>query len=252
MTIRTKALVVREYTIGESDKYITLFTKELGKIEVLAPKAKKTNQGLASVTQLFVYGDFLLTQYRNTYRLISAEIIEMFHAIREDLTTLSYASYVMEFVQSVIEPELEQHELLKLTILTLQALNKKAMPCRLIRRIFELRALSEMGFKPQVINCVSCGEKLEEGQEASYYFSVSEGGVICKKCKSFYEVLPISYTVLYTLQYILYVPFKSLYRFRITDEVLKTLEEIGDRFVAYYIDKSFKTIDFINRIEALS
>lgn len=252
MTIRTKALVVREYTVGESDKYITLFTKELGKIEVLAPKAKKTNQGLASVTQLFVYGDFMVVHGRNTYRLISAEIIEMFHAIREDLTALSYASYIMEFVQSVIEPELQQQELLKLTLVTLKAISKKEMPCRLIRRIFELRALSEMGFMPQVLNCVDCGEKLEEGPKAVYYFSVSEGGVLCPKCKRFYEALPINYTVLYTLQYILYMPFKSLYQFKITDEVLKVIEEIGDRFVAYYIDKSFKTIDFINRIEALS
>ena len=78
MIIKTKALVVKEYIVGESDKYVTLFTKEYGKIQALAPKAKKADKGFASATQLFVYGDFILTSFKDTYRMVSAEIILVF------------------------------------------------------------------------------------------------------------------------------------------------------------------------------
>ena len=46
MIIKTKALVIKEYIVGESDKYITLFTKELGRIQAIAPKQRKQKRDL--------------------------------------------------------------------------------------------------------------------------------------------------------------------------------------------------------------
>lgn len=252
MILRTKALVIREYTIGESDKYITLFTKEIGKIQVLAPRAKKSDKGFASGTQVFVYGDFMLTRFKDTYRLVGVEVIEMFHSIREDLMHLSYASYIMEFIQSVTEPDLPQPDLLKLTLMTLKAFTKGEMSPQLIRRTFELRAMSLMGFMPQLEACTSCGEVLLEDAEHIYYFSPEEGGLVCQSCKI--EVnfsLSIQYTTLYCMKYIVGAPLGRLFHFTLTPEVQAELDGVCEAYVGYYIDKEFKTLDFIERIEKM-
>lgn len=250
MIIKTKALVVREYTVGESDKYVTLFSKEYGKIQALAPKAKKADRGFASVTQLFVYGDFILTSYNDTYRMVNAEIIEMFHSIRNDLERLSYASYLMEFLQYVIEPMLPHPDLLRLTLYALQALSKEEASYHLIRRIYELRALSELGFRPQLLACIECDEVLAEGEEEKYFFSAKAGGLICASCKAYYkDVVAISFSTRYTMQYILGAPMKQLYHFSITDKIQRELNEVAMRLVPYYVDKEFKTLEFIERIE---
>lgn len=252
MIIKTKALVIKEYIVGESDKYVTLFTKEYGKIQALAPKAKKTDRGFASATQLFVYGNFILTSYKDTYRMVNAEIIEMFHNIRNDLERLSYASYMMEFLQYVTEPMLPHVELLKLTLVSLQVLAKEQADCHLIRRIYELRALSELGFRPQLLACTDCGEVIPEEEERRYYFSSEAGGLVCGACKNYYKgLIEMNYGTRYTIQYILTAALKQLYHFTITKQIQKQLDQVCEQYVPYYVDKSFKTLDFIERIEAL-
>lgn len=250
--MRTKALVIREYTVGESDKYITLFTKEVGKIEVLAPRAKKTDRGFASGTQLFVYGEFMLTSFKDTYRLVGVEVIEMFHKIREDLDVLCYASYIMEFIQSVTEPNMQQTDLLKHTLMTLKALAKGTMDLKLVRRIFEIRAMSIIGFMPQLMACTSCGEVVAEEEHESYGFCVSEGGLVCKSCRLGGKLIKISYSTLYTMRYIIMAPFKTLFHFEVSKSVQKELDEVCNQYIPYYIDKNFKTLEFIERMEVFS
>ena len=252
MIIKTKAIVIKEYIVGESDKYVTLLTKDYGKIQALAPKAKKTDRGFASATQLFVYGDFILTSYKDTYRMVNAEIIEMFHGIREDLERLSYASYIMEFIQYVTEPMLSQPELLKLCIVTLQALSRKKVNCHLVRRVFELRALKELGFGIQLLACLDCGEVIPEEEDISYFFSPQAGGLVCNNCKTYYkDLIEISFSTRYTLAYIMNVGYKALYQFTITKPIQNELNEVCGKYMPYYIDKTFKTLDFIERIEAI-
>lgn len=252
MLIRTKALVVKEYIVGESDKYVTLFTKEYGKIQALAPKAKKADKGFASATQLFVYGEFILTSFKDTYRLVNVDIIDMFHNIRNGLESLSYASYVMEFLQYVTEPMLAQPELLRLTLKTLKALTYEDASYGLIRRIYELRALAELGFMPQLASCTECGEVLTESETCKYYFSAASGGLVCESCKLYYkDAVTISYSTRYTLQYILSSPINKLYHFNVTDEIQQELNQVCNYYVPFYVDRTFKTVEFIDRIETM-
>ena len=252
MIIKTKALVIREYIVGESDKYITLFTKEIGKIQVLAPRAKKSDKGFASGTQVFVYGDFMLTSFKDTYRLVGVEVIEMFHNIRSDLTTLSYASYIMEFIQSITEAELPQQELLKLTLYTLKAFVKGEMAPPLIRRTFELRAMSLIGFMPVLEACSGCGEVVKEQADKLYHFSPEEGGIVCGACKQYVKFyLTVQYTTLYCMKYIIGAPLSQLFHFELTPSIQMELDSVCEAYVGYYIDKEFKTLDFIARIEKM-
>ncbi|WP_180270699.1 DNA repair protein RecO [Sporanaerobium hydrogeniformans] len=252
MTIKTKALVIREYIVGESDKYVTLFTKDLGKIQALAPKAKKYSGGLATGTQLFVYGEFMLTQYKDTYRLLSVDILDMFHDLRKDLFCLTYSSYIVEFVAAVTEEALVQEELLLLTLITLKNLSQEEKRLRLVRRIFELRALSLLGFMPQIKKCVDCEVFLTETEQTTYDFHVEAGGILCSNCQKHYiHTLKISYGTLYTLRYIMATPVERLFKFEVSEQVLKELEHISEDYRSYYIDKSFKTLDFISKLHQL-
>ncbi len=252
MTIKTKALVIKEYIVGESDKYVTLFTKELGKIQVLAPKAKKYNGGLATGTQLFVYGEFMLTQYKDTYRLINVDILEMFHDLRNDLLCLTYSSYIVEFISAVTQEGLVQEDLLLLTLLTLKSLEPDEKRLRLVRRIFELRALCLLGFMPRTSHCVECEEGLVEEENESYFFDSEAGGILCKTCYKHYpKAIKITFGTLYTLRYIESAPFERLFKFRLSDKILKELEKVCEDYRPYYIDKHFKTLDFISKFHQL-
>lgn len=253
MIIKGTGIILKEYVVGESDKYITLFTKELGKIQVGAPRAKKFDKGLASGTEMFVYGEFTMTCYKYTYKLVGVEPIFTFHHLREDLLTLSYASYIAEFVGEVAVEGIGNEHLLTLMLYTLHSLEKMGSEaCERIRRTFEMRALSVLGFMPQLAHCVNCGGHIIQDPNKRYTFVTEEGGVVCDKCKPVGVSITMSYTTWYVLHYILGSEIKVLYHFEIKPYVLKEIGLICDALVAYYIEKPFKTLEFIKSLENLS
>lgn len=253
MVIKVMGIILKEYVVGESDKYITLFTKELGKIQVGAPRAKKFDKGMASGTEMFVYGEFVLTHYKQTYKLIAVETKFTFHHLREDLMTLSYASYISEFISEVIIEGSGNEHLLTLMLYALHHLDKmKDNECERIRRTFEMRALGLLGFRPELDACISCGEKMEEDTSRRYTICPKEGGMVCESCKAQYDTLSISYTSWYVLHYILATPIKTLFHFEIKAYVLREIGLVCDQLIAYYIEKPFKTLEFIKSLEKLS
>ena len=253
MIIKTKALVVKESIVGESDKYITLFTKDLGKIQAIAPKSKKYENSLASGTQLFVYGEFMLMAYKDTYRLMNVEIINMFHELRNDLTVLSYASYILEFVAEVAQVEQEgpdNEPLLGLTLMTLRSFVKNKHPVKLIRCVFELRALSILGFMPELEQCVECSSFLRENQKNTYIFVYESGGLVCERCIPYdQKSSDISFSTLYTMKHIIRTPIKQLFSFQVNTTILDELEAVCNLYSHFHIEKSFKTLDFIKQID---
>ena len=252
MVIKVDAIVVKEYVVGESDKYITLFTKEYGIIQVGAPRAKKFDKGFASGTELFVYGEFILTQYKHTYKLIGVEPKYTFHHLRENLLILSYASYIAEFVSEVATESSSNSELLTLMLYALHSLNKSSeKSAERIRRTFEIRALVILGFTPELNRCVMCGIPLEGNEHTSYPFLVQEGGICCKTCRGTNTYITLSYTTWYVLHYIRLAPYKTLFKFEIKPYVLKELIKLCDEMIAYYIEKSFKTLEFIKSLGIL-
>lgn len=251
MITKVNGIIIKEYIVGESDKYITLFTKEMGKIQVGAPKAKKFDRGLASGTQLFVYGEFLISGYKDTYKLLSVEVVHMFHHLSEDLLALSYATYVAEFVSEVGTESSGHGELITLMLNTLHQLSKPNAPLHLIRCIFEIRAMALLGFMLQLNQCVGCGEKINTEPSHQYALNIEEGGILCKECMKQIIGRPVSYELCYTLYYMIYTPVKQSFQFRVSDALLQELRQVCESYVSFYIDKKFKTLDFIKNIEEL-
>ncbi|MGL4361936.1 MAG: DNA repair protein RecO [Cellulosilyticaceae bacterium] len=251
MIIKVNGIVLKEYTVGESDKYITLFTKEQGKIQVSAPRAKKFDRGLATGTQLFVYGEFVLSGYKDTYKLLAVEVKTMFHRLSEDLLALSYATYVGEFVLEVATESGDSERMLTLMLHTIHQLQKKDANLKLIRMIFEIRAMAELGFMLDLSNCSICGKNIEFEEKMTYGVRIEEGGLICNSCNIEEVDFKISYGTCYTIYYIVYTPIKACFNFKIDQTIATEIKRLCRRYIAFYIDRKFKSIDFIKQIESL-
>lgn len=241
---------MKEYTIGESDKFIAIFTKSNGKLMVNAPYAKQHKRGMASRTQVFVYGEFMLQENKGNYKLLQADIIEAFHDLRNDLLRLSYSAYVLEFIDVTMEEELSSPDVLRLVVRTLQAMCSDQMKPNLIRHIFELKHMCLLGFMPNVFSCNGCGLSHEECTKL--YFDISQGGIVCDSCSQPGPYrLSVSEGTLYAMQYIVSVHIDELFTFTVSDKVLFEYNKIISKYISYYIDKKFKTLKFIEDIEML-
>src|SRR5690606_15477599 len=98
-----EGIVLKSMPYGESNKIVTLYTREAGKMTAMARGAKKPASRLSAVTQTFTYGYYLLRTGRGMGTLEQGEPIDSMRHIREDLEATAYASYIVELIDRLTD-----------------------------------------------------------------------------------------------------------------------------------------------------
>ena len=242
--ITVTGMVLTSAPVGEYDRRVVLLTKERGKISAFARSARRPNSALMGVTSPFSFGTFTLYEGRTSYTVVSASISNYFSDLRMDVEGAYYGFYFMDIASYYAREANDETALLKLLYQTLRALVNVHIPNRLIRRIYELRAITINGEGPQVFECISCGDK-----ECEKVFSVRRGGLLCSECAGLASdgvtLLP---STLYTLQYIVSAPIEKLYTFVVKEEVMIELEHLVDAYLGEYLGRRFKSLEILETI----
>lgn len=179
MLHKAEGIVIRSIDYGESHKIITLYTKEHGKISLMARGAKKPKSRLSAITQLFTYGLFLFFRPnpRGMGTLSQGERLKSFNAIRHNLVMTAYASYFAELVDKMMDDDEHHPDLFPLLLSVFSQLDEGKDPA-FLARLFELKMIILGGYKPELERCVVCRK-----EEGPFLFSVKEGGLLCSSCQ---------------------------------------------------------------------
>jgi DNA repair protein RecO (recombination protein O) len=237
--------VLSSSNIGEFDKRIVVLTKERGKAVIFARGARKMNSPLTAACQTFAFGTFRVFQGKN-YNLNEASIKDYFVELREDIESLYMGMYFSEMVEHFTVEGSVDVDILNLLYVALNALRKGVIRRRLIRIAFEMRLLALFGIGMEASECVSCGKKENENEHNLMWFSSAKGGMLCADCaKDAYNILPVSNSTLYAMQYILYSPLNKLFSFDVKEENEKELFDISKDYLKTQVDHKFKTLEFI-------
>lgn len=240
--IKTKAIVLHEMPIGDYDKRLILLTKEAGKITAFVKGARRPNNKMLAVTQIFAYGDFVLGQGKNSYSVYQATLIDAFHRLRMDVEDMTYGMYMLEFTDFVAKEEEDNRTLMQWLLISLKVLEQQHIGPRLAMRIFELKAMSIIGFTPWLSDCVVCHN------EAVTSFSPESGGVICGEGHGIRDLVRLHPGTLYAMGHILSQPMKGVYAFELAQRELSELEAIMTRFVGGNLNHAFKTMAFLQNL----
>lgn len=241
--IKTKAIVLHEMPIGDYDKRLILLTKEEGKITAFVKGARRSNNRMLAASQIFAYGDFILAQGKNSYNVYEASLVESFHGLRLDMEDLAYGMYLLEFVDYVAKEEEENRVLMQWLLLSLKVIENKYINTKLAVRIFELKAMSIIGFTPWLNDCIICH------REDITYFSPEEGGVVCDdRSHLIKDLMLIHGGTLHAMRHILSQPMKGIYAFELEDQELYELEKVMTRFIWVNLGHRFKTLEFLKEL----
>ena len=178
MYYETEGIVIKKNKINNTDVFLTLFSKNLGKIQVFVKNAGNPKSTLNKASHPFVYGTFSL-RGEKTYSLAGIEMISSFYNFRENLKRLSYGSYLLDVVDHTISEDENNKALYRLLIDSLMFLSKTEGYEENIKLYFEINALKALGYMPEVKECISCGVT-EEFKK----ISIQDGGVVCEKCSA--------------------------------------------------------------------
>ena len=152
--------------------------------------------------------------------------------------------YFCEFASHVTKEELPASEELKLLYCALRALTKPSIGMPLVRAVFELKFLQLLGIAPELHHCVKCGKT-----EGLCGFSAAADGMVCKECSTVSDVVAVSESALYTIQYIMSAPIGKLYTFTVSDEVLRQLQLCIKRFLRMHIDYEMKAVELLEELK---
>ena len=245
---RVTGMVISSMPVGEYDKRVVILTAERGKIHGFMHGARKPGSSLMASSEPFAFGTFEVYESRTAYRITSAGITQYFEQLRTDLDAALYGFYFLEFADYYGRENADDKEMLKLLYVSVMALCRRRIPLELIRRIFELRVMAVNGEGPQVFECVSCRRR-----DNLHNFSLRLGGMVCDECREKIRrgSIAVSPTCLYTMRYIVSSPYGKLFGFTLSDEVMKELSSISDRFRRIYVDKRFNSLEMIEMQEKL-
>lgn len=244
--INVEALVIRSTTYGESNKIITLYSKEMGKVGVMARGAKKPKSKLGPGSQLLTHGHYLYQKGRGLGTLYQGEAIETFRYIKSDLKAMAYAAYMVDMVDKLTEEGEPFPSLYEWLLKLLELLEEKRSP-EVLRLIFDIRMLGLAGIAPELDQCASCG-----GMDAPFSFSLAYGGFLCHHCSKKDErsvALPNAVARLFHL-------FKRLDPNQIGDisikpETIKLMRGLLDAYFDHYSGLRLKTKQFLDQLDKM-
>ncbi|MBO4456321.1 MAG: DNA repair protein RecO [Butyrivibrio sp.] len=209
--VSVKGMVIKHSPVGDYDWVATIFTADRGKITAFARSARKPGSKLAGSVEPFCFGTFKLFAGRSSYNIVEADIENYFEGFRQDLEGACYGTFFLELASYYTRENNEDKELLNLLYISLKALLNEKIQNRLVRCIYELRAL-----------CI-------EGE----YPGIPEGRNLLESTR-------------YAMNYIITSPLQKLYSFEVSKEVLLELEEINSEYRKKFIDRPFKSLEMLD------
>jgi DNA repair protein RecO (recombination protein O) len=244
-SIRAEGIILRHSDFGEADRLLTIFTRELGKVRVIAKGVRKARSRKAGHVEPFTRTQLQLARGRDLWILTQAEAADTFFALREDLVLLGYASYIIELIDQSTYDEEENRLLYDILARTLRRLNRGDNP-NLVTRYYELRLLDYIGFRPQLFTCAQCESEI---QPEDQFFSAARGGVLCPKCGPHApSTRPISLLALKYFRHFQRSSYKVAARAPIPDQVYLEMENLMHYYLTHTLERGLNSPAFLRRV----
>ena len=251
----THAIVIRSLNYGESDKIITFFTKDFGKLKGIAKGARRSKKrfqnalGLFSHLRLF----FFDKEGLGLVRAESCDILHSFPKIKEDLEKILYGNYYLELVNEMAGEREANREAFELLLSFLSNLEEMKFQEEQLR-IFEIRMLSLFGYRPNMGRCDLCKKDWEDLKEIPVvFFSLERGALICERCsKTWNNLIPLSLGTARLIEKISRTELTKVERLRFTLQALSESRELLPKFISYQLGKELKSLKAIKDIDGRS
>jgi len=250
---KTNAIVTRSTNYGESDKIVTFFTRDFGKIRGIAKGARRSRKRFQNALGLFSHIRLIFFDREGVglVRAESGDILHTFPNIRENLIKIYYGNYFLELVNEMAgerEANLEAFNLLLSFLLSLE--EGETQEERL--RMFEIRMLSLFGYRPNLKQCDLCKKGWEDLRETpNLFFSPEKGAMICEGCsKMVNHLTPVSLGTARLIEQISYMDLSKLHRLKFTPQALSESRELLPKFITYQLGKELKSLRGLKGISA--
>jgi len=167
--IKTRALVINRLNYSETDKIITVLTKDQGKVSLMVKGLRKQKSRFKGLMEFFNDLEIIYKPNRGqVYHLINASLVEVYSNLITDFDRLEIAYFFLKVINRSVEDHAEENYF-NLLNKSLQGLNDLKINPKLVKIWFLLNFLKLSGNLPS-FKTLKSGALMQEGNIYNFNF----------------------------------------------------------------------------------
>lgn len=180
---KTEALVLRRTDFSETSQILDLFTRDRGRVAVMARGTRKYGKRAEHLVDLLYHGRAIILQKpsREVQVLTDFEVLHDFPGLRRHLDRYHTGLHVLHLLRRVTQRESPEPRLFGLGIRALDRFQTAPL-ARLAGEViaFDYRFLALIGLQIPLARCPACGHGHPD--DADTRFDPRAGGGLCRAC----------------------------------------------------------------------
>lgn len=245
----SEAIVLSRLDYGEADRILVVFTPTRGRLDVIAKGARKSKSRLGPSLDYFSRVYMELTRGRELDVVRSVESIDRFPYLSENLDAFGHASYFVELVKAMTQPREEHRRVFDLLASSLTLLNEK-VDSWIIARHFEMALLFELGYRPELFQCVNCKRPIQAEVNS---FSASMGGMLCPECRNEDPAsVPLSVNAQKYLRMLEREGLAVTARYAPTDLERMEIQQVASHYIRQVAERDFKSLRVLHSLQEVT
>jgi DNA repair protein RecO (recombination protein O) len=236
--IEEEILILKEINYKENDKILHALSKFNGKIQIISKGSKKSKSHLINASQIFAYSKCTLNVSKDMYILTSAELLDSFYNLKNNMDAYYNACYILELISFVAQENEYDSKIFDMTVSLLSYLSNFTHEHDKLTAAYELKLAAMLGYRPDFLHCIHCGSSIN----ADGKFSVTAGGVFCGHCVNYGNGINVKYNEILIMDKILKSKFENIGFIEISKRTMGLIR----KFLFYYIGKdNFTTLKLL-------
>jgi len=254
---KAKAIILKSYKLGESDKIIKMYSSEGDIISAVAKGSRKVRSRFGGRLELFNLVDLELATGRNLDVINQVEIIKSFKNIASDFYKFVFCEIISKIILKTQVSGGDQSPLLfKLIYISFNEINNTDQEdiesLKKIMCFFEIKFLRITGYAPLLESCSKCSQPLKDPysfHKDKICFSVRHGGVLCEKCADSFadrDTLGASdYRFLFDLFNLKLEDFRNM---EVNPGSLKRVYKLIEDYIIYHTECNVNSFKYFKKI----
>jgi DNA repair protein RecO (recombination protein O) len=243
----TPAIVLRCRPFGESDKIVSLLTRDFGKISGIAKGAMRSRKRFVNSLEplALVNLRFQERPHSSLAFILNADLALGYRHLVNSLEAISQAAYLVEITDGLLGEREESRAIYEQLWASLRHLETHGASLRFLT-LYELKLLRLVGYQPVLNQCRRCAEESCQGPARPWYFSPMDGGILCDSCAaSRRDILPLGVKALEVLAALQSESDSLPAPFSLPLSVINEMRAVMLRFVQFHMTREIKSATFL-------
>lgn len=228
---RSQGIIFQKKDVGEADRLFSIYTRDFGRLDLLARAERKIKSKLRGGLELFYLSEVEFIQGKTYKTLTDTILIDSYQGLRKSLEKLAEAHKISNILDRLMKEEESDGNIWELVLEAFGSLDswrEDKENWKLVYYYLLWNLLSFLGYQPELYQCPECQKKISSGK---IFFSLGKGGLICEQCRG-ESAKEIKANTLKIIRLFLEKDIKTIKRLKFEEEDLDSLKRVSRHYLS--------------------